>query len=343
MKRLGEIVRVSVSSVAASVAALAVLISLASDATAEGKIRIAEQFGVSYLPLQMMRKHNLIEKHRKEHGLDVQVEWARFSGGAAMNDGLLSDNIDIGSGGVGPLLVIWDRTRGSMNVKGIAAINTMPLFLNTKNPDVKSIKDFTEKDKIALPSVKISIQARILQMAAEQAFGEGSHEKLDHLTVSMPHPDGTAAMLSGGSEITAHLSSPPFQYQQLYKENIHRVFSSYEILGGPHTFNTVWAKESFRENNPKTYQTFLSALKEAMEMIKADRRAAAQTHVELTKSKLDPAFVERIISEPDIDYTIVPKKTMEFAEFMQKVGAIKIMPESWKDYFFEDIHDQPGS
>lgn len=343
MQRTGGSIRMSVSSVAAPLAALALLVSLASEAFAEGKIRIAEQFGVSYLPLQMMRKNNLIEKHGKEQGLDIEVEWARFSGGAAMNDALLSDNIDIGAGGVGPLLVIWDRTRGSMNVKGISAINTMPLFLNTKNPEVKSIKDFTEKDKIALPSVKVSIQARILQMAAEQAFGEGNHEKLDSLTVSMPHPDGTAAMLSGGSEITAHLSSPPFQYQQLENEDIHRVLSSYEVLGGPHTFNIVWAKESFRENNPKTYQAFIAALKEAMEMIKADRKAAAQTYVEVTGSKLDPAFIERIISEPDIEYTIVPKKTMEFAEFMHKVGAIKTKPESWKEYFFEDIQDQPGS
>lgn len=343
MKRIGEIIRRAVSSVAAPLGALAVVVSLASGALAEGKIRIAEQFGVSYLPLQMMRKHNLIEKHGKDQGLDIQVEWTRFAGGAAMNDALLSDTIDVAAGGVGPLLVIWDRTRGSMNVKGIAAINTMPLFLTTKNPDVKSVKDFTEKDKIALPSVKVSIQARILQMAAEQAFGEGNHEKLDSFTVSMPHPDGTAAMLSGGSEITAHMSSPPFQYQQLENANIHRVLSSYEVLGGPHTFNIVWAKEAFRDNNPKTYAAFLGALKEAMELIKADRKAAAETYVEVTKSKLDPAFIERIISEPDIEYTIVPKKTMAFAEFMHKVGAIKTKPESWKDYFFEDIQDQPGS
>src|SRR5918995_2405498 len=107
MKRIGAIIRRSISSVAVPLAALALLVSLASEAFAEGKIRIAEQFGVSYLPLQMMRKNNLIEKHGKEQGLDIEVEWARFSGGAAMNDALLSDNIDIGAGGVGPLLVIW--------------------------------------------------------------------------------------------------------------------------------------------------------------------------------------------------------------------------------------------
>jgi NitT/TauT family transport system substrate-binding protein len=328
---------------AAQLAAFALVAGLAGPAAAEGTIRIAEQFGVGYLPLQMMRHHELIEKHGQEQGLDIQVEWARFAGGSAMNDALLSDNIDIGSGGVGPLLVIWDRTRGNMDVKGIAAINAMPLFLTTTNPDIETIEDFSESDKIALPAVKVSIQARILQMAAEQAFGEGNHEQLDNLTVSMPHPDATAAMLSGGSEINAHLSSPPFQYQQLQNDNIRLVMSSYDVLGGPHTFNNLWAKQSFRDNNPKTYAAFMAALDEAMAMIEADPKAAAETYVTVTGSSLDPAFVEEIINDPDIEFGVVPKNTMAFAEFMHKVGAIQTMPDSWQDYFFEDIHDQPGS
>jgi NitT/TauT family transport system substrate-binding protein len=343
MSRLGKVVRRSLVAAAAPLAAVALIAGLAGQAGAEGRIRIAEQFGVGYLPLQMMRHHDLIQKHGQESGVDIEVEWARFAGGAAMNDALLSDNIDIGSGGVGPLLVIWDRTRGNMDVKGIAAINTMPLFLTTTNPDVETIEDFTEQDKIALPAVKVSIQARVLQMAAEQAFGEGNHERLDDLTVSMPHPDATAAMLSGGADITAHLSSPPFQYQQLQNENIRRVLSSYDVLGGPHTFNNLWAKQAFRDSNPKTYAAFLAALDEAMAMIEADPKAAAQTYVEVTGSSLDPAFIEEIISDPDIEFGIVPQNTMTFAEFMHKVGAIETMPDSWQDYFFEEIHDQPGS
>jgi NitT/TauT family transport system substrate-binding protein len=219
----------------------------------------------------------------------------------------------------------------------------MPLFLTTTNPEIETIEDFTERDKIALPAVKVSIQARVLQMAAEQAFGEGNHEQLDDLTVSMPHPDATAAMLSGGADINAHLSSPPFQYQQLQNDNIRLVLSSYDVLGGPHTFNNLWAKQSFRDNNPKTYAAFLAALDEAMAMIEADPKAAAETYIAVTGSGLDPAFVEEIVNDPDIEFSIVPKNTMKFAEFMHKVGAIQTMPDSWQDYFFEDIRDQPGS
>ena len=127
----------------------------------------------------------------------------------------------------------------------------MPLYLNTINPNVKTIKDFTDKDRIALPAVKVSIQAITLQMAAEKAFGPGQHGKLDPLTVTLSHPDGMAAMMSGRSEITAHFTSAPFMYQELEDSRVRKVLDSYEVLGGPHTFNVVWASTKFYNDNPQ--------------------------------------------------------------------------------------------
>src|SRR5437016_13282502 len=111
----------------------------------------------------------------------------------------------------------------------------MPLYLNTRNPNVKALKDFTDKDRIALPAVKVSIQAITLQMAAEKAFGEGQQNKLDPITVTLSHPDAQTALLSGQSEITAHFSSPRYQYQQLKYAAIHRVLSPYDVPGAPGT------------------------------------------------------------------------------------------------------------
>ena len=328
--------------------ALAVLaatagVALSGPAAAEGTLRIAEQFGIGYLPLHVMRHQQLIEKQGKAQGLDIKVEWAQLSGGPAMNDALLSDSIDMASGGVGPLLTIWDRTRGSANVKAIGALNSMPLFLTTNNPNVKSIKDFTDKDKIALPAVKVSVQARTLQMAAEQTFGDGKFDVMDKFTVSLPHPDATAALLSGASEITGHLSSPPFQYQQLENPKIRKVLSSYDVLGGPHTFNLIWAKESFRTKNPKTYAAFVAALKEAMDLINKDHAAAATAYLAINRGDLDKGFVEKILNDPDIGFSVAPKNLGKYAEFMHKVGAIKNKPASWKDTFFDDAHGESGS
>jgi len=77
-------------------------------ALAEGQLRIAEQFGIVYLLLDVAKDQQLIEKHGKKQGLDIKVEWAHLSGGAAINDALLGGSIDIAAAGVGPLLTLWD-------------------------------------------------------------------------------------------------------------------------------------------------------------------------------------------------------------------------------------------
>ena len=87
-------------------------VGAAQPARAEGQIRIAEQFGVVYLMLNVARDQQLIEKAGRNAGLDIKVDWVRLSGGAAVNDALLSGAVDIAGAGVGPLLTVWDRTHG---------------------------------------------------------------------------------------------------------------------------------------------------------------------------------------------------------------------------------------
>ncbi|MEW5708222.1 MAG: ABC transporter substrate-binding protein [Pseudomonadota bacterium] len=287
------------------------------------EVRIAQQFGVNYLPLIVMKKHNLIEKHAEREGLGkIKVQWLQFGAGAAMNEALLSGNLDFASGGVGPLLKIWDKTKGNLGVRGVASLGSMPLYLNTINPSVKSVKDFSDRDKIALPAVRVSIQAIVLQMAAAQAFGEDKHDKLDKLTVSMKHPDAMAALLSG-ADITAHFANSPFQEQELEDRRVRRVLSSYDVLGGPHTLNSLYATSKFREANPKTYRAVVAALKEAIEIINRDKRGSAQLYVEEERSKLSPDFAYQILLSPDFIVTATPQGVMKFAEFLYRTGGIK--------------------
>ncbi len=307
------------------------------------EIKVAQQFGISYLPLMLMEEQKLIEKHAKAAGVDVSVSWARFAGGNVMNDALLSNSLQFASGGVGPLVTLWSRTKGNLDVKAVSAINSMPIFLNTRNPNVKSIKDFTEKDKIALPAVKVSIQAVTLQMAAEKAFGEGQHGKLDAFTVSMSHPDAQIALLSGASEINAHFSSPPFQYQQLEKPGFHTVLNSFDVLGGPATFNVVWTASKFRSENPKIYDAFVKALDEATALINKDKKAAAEAYLRISKGKESVASILAMLNDPAIVFTTTPQNVMKYVDFMAKIGSIKVKPESWKDLFFPNIHGAPGS
>jgi NitT/TauT family transport system substrate-binding protein len=240
--------------------------------------------------------------------------------------------------------VFWARTRGTANeVKAISAKNCAPIMLLTREARIKSIRDFTDKDKIAMPATKVSGQAIILQMATQKEFGPGTEFKYDNLQVAMPTPDATAALLSGAAEINNHFSEPPFQYQELKKAGVRRILKSYDVLGGKTTYNLVWTTARFHAENPKTYQAFLAGFSEAIQEINKDRRAAAEIYVRVTKEKITVDEVLELISDPEIEYTMTPQNMMKIVGFMAEVGHIKVKPQSWKDMFFPEIHNLSGS
>jgi len=324
---------------------IAALVAAASPvALAEmSEIRVAKQYGISYLPLMLMEDGKLIEKYAKANGVDVTVTWSTFAGGNVMNDALLSGSLQFASGGVGPLVILWSRTRGNLDVRGVAALNSMPLMLVSRNPNVQSVKDLTDKDRIGLPAVKISVQALALQMAAEQTFGPGQQNKLDSLTVTMAHPDAMQALLSGQSEVNAHFGSPPYQYQELAKPGMHVVLNNYDVMGGAVTFNVVWTTDKFRTENPRLYDAFVKALDEAQATINRDKRAAAEAYLRISRDKDTVENIARMMNDPQVVFTTTPQNVMKYADFMAKTGAIKVRPESWKDLFFPNVHGLPGS
>ncbi len=305
-------------------------------------VRLAKQFGISYLPLIVMQEEKLFEKQAAALGVELKTEWLRFSAGTGMNDALLSGNLDFASGGVGPMLTIWGRTQKNLGVKGVATLNAMPLHLISVNPKVKSIKDLSDKDRIALPAVKTSVQALTLQMAAEKEFGAENWNKLDPLTVSMGHPDAQLALLGGQSEVTAHFGSAPFQELELKDPRAHKILDSYEVLGGPHTFNVVWATSKFAETNPKIMQAFLAALEESEARIRADPAGVAALWLKAENSKMPQAEAEAIIRAPQNEWTTRPKRILQFLTHMNRVGLVSAKTDDWRDLFFPAIHAAGG-
>jgi NitT/TauT family transport system substrate-binding protein len=325
-------------------ASAAALFALLTPASAQ-EIRLAQQFSMGYLQLNVMEHQKLIEKHAAALGLpNAKVSWFKFNGPTAVNEALISGNVDIGSGGVPGLLTLWARTKGTpQEVRGISALSSQPFLLNARDPAIKSIKDFKDTDRIAVPSVKSSVQAITLEMAAVKEWGAKDFEKLDALTVSMTPPDATVALLKGGAQITAAFSVPPFQYQQLEDPSIHTVLNSFDAMGGSHTFTAIWTSAKFRDGNPVLYKAFIAALKDATTIVDKDRRMAAEYWIEDSKSKLPLDFVTKVISGPQVHWTMTPEHTMKYADFMASVGRIKVKADSWKDYFFPDIYDLKGS
>ncbi|OYX11612.1 MAG: hypothetical protein B7Z15_11495 [Rhizobiales bacterium 32-66-8] len=322
----------------------AALMSLAVPAQAEmSTVRVATQIGLPYLPLIVMQHDKLWEEEAKKKGLDLTVEYARLGGGAPLNDALLSDSVQIAAAGLAPMLTLWDKTSKIYGVKGLSAINASPMYLLTNKPEIKSIKDFGPNDRIALPSVKVSIQAIVLAMGVEQAFGPGKSGELDSIQVAMAHPEAFAALTTKAGGITGYMASSPFQERALKVPGIHKVADSFSIQGGPATLSVIYAKADFVKNNPKLVETFMEAQRKAIALIRSDLKGSIDKYYAVTGDKTNRAVVEEILASPDYDFDIFPKESMKIADFMYRTGALKQKPASWKDYFFETVHSEKGS
>ncbi len=324
---------------------LALVCMTGPTAAETGELRFAKQTSMGYVQFNILERQKLIEKHARALGLgEIKVTWATFNGPDAMNTALLAGDVEVVAGGVPALVTLWAKTRGTpQEVRGISALSSQPFLLNTRNPNVRTIRDFTDASRIAVPAVGVSVQAVTLRMAAAQAFGKENYAKLDRLTIALPPPDATIGLLSGGSAFDSAFSVPPFQTQQLQDPAIHTVLNSFDVLGGSHSFTVAWSSRKFHDDNPKLYRALLDALAEATDILNADKRAAAMLWIEDSKSKLAPDLVVSVIGGPQVKWTLAPENTMKYASFMYDVGIVKAVPATWKDLFFPEIHGVAGS
>jgi NitT/TauT family transport system substrate-binding protein len=310
-------------------------------------IRIAKQYGLPYLPLMVMEQQSLVEKHAARQGLSsLHIDWPTLGGPSVINDGLLSGQLQFGVAAIPSLATLWDKTAGTaQEVRGLSAVQSQPCVLMTRNPAVHSIRDFTEKDRIAVTGVKISVQALALEMAAAKEWGFDHYDKLDPLTVTLPHPEALTALLSGKSEINSHFAITPYQFFELASPGIHQVLRSFDTFGGPHTNGALLTTKRFCDANPKVCAAVLAAQEEANAFIREHPRAAAEIYRTMTRDTHNTVDdLARIVAHPDTaDYTTTPAAVMKFVEFMHKVGRMKRMPESWKDLFLPAVHGLPGS
>jgi NitT/TauT family transport system substrate-binding protein len=318
---------------AACALALAAAASIARAETNE--LRISKGFGIHYLPLYIMEKQKLVEKRAAAAGLgDVKVTYQNIDGGNVINDAMLAGALDIATGGVPGFLTLWDKSRRitGREVLGLSGIGGGSVWLVTRNPKVKTLADFTEKDRIAVPGIKTSFVAVVLQMAAAKAFGRENYAQLDPLTVGISHPDALAAMLSGSTEITAHFSSPPFSYIENNHPGFHRVVNSADILGAL-TIIMSYSTKRFYDANPKLSAAFVAAVE----------RTAAQIYLDLAKVKTTEDEMLRMLNDPETKYAAAPNGVMTYASFMADIGTLKLKPADWKELFLPPVHGLPGS
>jgi NitT/TauT family transport system substrate-binding protein len=327
--------------IVALVLGLAVIAPASGDVT---EVRLARQPGLVYLPIMIIEQDHLFEKEAKKRGIDnLKVTFLVFNSGGAAVDALLSGNADLVTSGATNLLTAWSATKGTPNeVRGVAGNGALPMFLVSRNPNVKTIKDFSSADKIAVPTVRVSTQAIVMQMAAEKQWGAAETHKLDPYTVTMGHPDALLA-LEAGKDLNGHFSLPPYQYEELKIPGVHVVLNSIDVTGGPASNGVTFSTTRFHDANPKIIAAFLAAMAQAEATIKNDKRHAAELYLKDTKEKLTVDELVKIMSDPNFVYSTAPQQSMKFAEAMFRGGTIKNKPASWKDYFFPEVYNLKGS
>jgi sulfonate transport system substrate-binding protein len=304
------------------------------------EVHLVRQFGIGYLPLTIMLHEKLVEKHAAKEGLpNLKTKWSVLGNAVPINDGLIAGTIHVGSGGIAPMVTAWDRTRGNVKIQGIGALCALPVFLVSSKP-YKSVTEFTDKDRISMAGAGQSIQTIYLQMELVKAYGIAEYKKLNPIFVNLSHPDGLTALLSG-QQITAAFLAPPFQYRALEK-GMHKVLSSYDVMGGPASFLSAWSTDKFRSENPKAFKAVVDAFREATALINTDRRKAAEIYVADTGGKESVEATEKELANPENIFDLGPKKLIKLTDFMHAAGIIKAKPTSWKEMFFPEVHDLNG-
>lgn len=315
-----------------------------TSAQQKSEVLFSRQPGIFYMPTHIMEKRKLVEKHAAALGLpNVTTKWISFSGGGAQTDALLAGGVDVLNTGTGNLLLLWDRTRGG--VKGIVATSAQPMTLISRDAHIKSVKDFGPNDKIAVPTVKISTQAIVLQIAASEAFGPDQWSKLDANTVQLGHPDAYAALSNSQHEVRSHFAIPPFTFLELKNvPGAHVVLNSPDVMGGPLSQSQFFTTTKFADANPKIIQAIREAANEAVDLIKGDTRTAVDIYKEVTGDKTPADDILAWLREPGMmEYTLVPQGTMKFAAHLHKTGTLKTLPKAWTDYYLPSSADLKGN
>ncbi len=307
-------------------------------------VKFVQQRGLLYLPIDEMVTGGILQQEATKLGLGkVEATAQTLSGPAPVIDALLSGSADYGTAALPSLLTLWDKTHGTPNeVKAVGTVSNGAMVLYTINPNVKTIADFTEQDRIAVPSVRISFNAMMLEMAAEKIWNDP--HKLDHLTVGLGHPDAVAALSAGYGKaaITAHIAVQPFTDRGLKLPGAHVVADSRDVFGGPLTQITLLATKQTKEKNPILFKAVANALNESIKVANADKRAAAILWKNAQKASESVDDLVALLSDSGFEFTAQPHRIAYFAAFLNRIGSLKAKVGDWKELFWETAFNQKG-
>jgi len=311
------------------------------------ELRLRRPLDLVALPLLVMEHEHLIERTAEAMGLGtITVTWSAPGPPGSIDpiQALATGESHLVAADLASFLLAADETAGtSGEIRALGALAERPYVLVTRNPAVQTIRDFGAADRIALPALKTSGPALMLQMAAAQEWGPEHFDKLDRFTLARPDAAAATALISGKGDIVAHFSRSPYVDDELANPAIRRVMDSFDIAG-PHSAAVLAVTMRFRTSNPTLCAAILSALEEADDFIKNGPGAAAEIFAAMVKDQNIPLEdLTDMIGDPDLAYRTAPAGVMRLALFMHRTGRLKRRPAGWQDLFLPEARDLPGN
>lgn len=294
---------------------LLIMTSCQKDDSSSNVIRIAEQFGLAYAPLQIMKNKRFLEELRP----DVKVEWLQLGNTSAIREAVLSGDLDAGFMGIPPFLIAADK---GMKWKIATGLSSAPLGLVVPKNRYNSLADFDKNSKIALPQPG-SIQHMLLTMAAEAQLNNPN--ALDNNLISLKHPDGMNALLSGAVE--GHFTSPPYLFYEEQNEKFEILVTGDEAMGEDFTFIIGAVTEELYNRDNKLYIDFLKAIQQSIIFINNNK---IETIDILSKAySIEPAQLENQLYHPGMIFDTEVKGLDRFISFMKE-----------RDYLQNDLNSK---
>ena len=323
------------------IATLLVLLPLAARAEVT-ELRVTRQPSIIYLADIIMEQQKLVEKAAagaRHAGADDEV--VRVQQRRHRDRQLLAGSVDIVTTGASNMLLLWDRTKGG--VKGLSGGATLPEWAISRDPAVKSLRDLTPQDRIAVPTVKVSTQAILLQMAARQLFGDKDYAHFDAMEVTFGHPDAAVALMSGAAGITAHFSASPYQEQEAHTPGLHVIASSDDIVGAVQQPGLLHDGEVPRRQSdawcgplsPRRVRRARSSRR-----IRARRRRSTCGR---PGEKYGVDELVQVMGDTKQTFDSTPLGMQKISDHMADTGVLRSRPASWKDFFFSEAWDQAGN
>ena len=296
--------------------------SCSNNKSGDISVTIADQYGLAYAPLQILKEKKLIE----EQIPGIKINWVKLGNTAAIREAVLGGKVDIGFMGIPPFLIGWDK---GMEWKIFTGLSKAQIGLVTWREDLNTLNDFGPADRIALPQPG-SIQHILLSMAAEKYLGES--DVFDNQLVTMKHPDGMSALLSK-RDVAAHFTSPPYIMMELSEPDMKLVVDGKEAMGSDFTFIAGMVTNKFSSKHPDVLSLIRKSISMAGEFIMKKPEEA----VAILKNdySIPEETLFSYLTEGGLEYSYEVEGLPKFINFMKTEGYLEKNPESMDEIFIE--------